>query len=198
MHPSAPPTLNVSLELPEGWIELPAPGGRGKGLLRRDPFEALARQLVSSGAVIKPLLRPTASYLERVASADPGALKVATLVRAPSREEHTFVTFAVFGGPLVAEAPLEEMATRRGDERESEHEVEPVDLPWGRAARATYTRDRMDGGEGRPFVQYWVAPSGHDHVIIVLGDIDAPDGAPVDAYLSDIDSLVRTLTISTR
>ncbi len=198
MQPSGRPELTVSFDLPTGWVELPAPGERGKGLLRRDPFEALARQLVSSGSVIKPLLHATAAYLERVASADPGALKVATLVRAPSRKEHTFVTFAVFGGPPVGEAPLEEMAARRGDGRESDHHVESVDLPWGRAARATYTRERMGGGEPRPFVQYWVAPYGHDHVVIALGDIDAPHGDPVDAYLSDIELLVRTLTITAR
>lgn len=198
MQPSDRPPLAVSFDLPPGWVRLPSPGERGTGLLRRDPFEVLARRLVSSGAVIKPLVRSTAAYLERVANADPGALGVATLVRAPSREEHTFVTFAVFPGPPVGDAPLEELAARPGDGRESVHLVETVDLPWGRAARATYTRARMGGGEPRPFVQYWVAPEGHDRVVIALGDVDAPAGAPVEQLLSDIDSLVRTLTIRPR
>lgn len=186
--------LAVSFDLPPGWVELPSPSQRGRGLLRRSPYESLARRLVSSGAVIKPLVGATARYLERVAAADPTALAVATLVQAPSREEHTFITFVVFPGPPAGVTPLEELAARRGDGSESEHQVRAVDLPWGRAARATYTRSFPDGGE-QPFVQYWVEAEGLDQVVITLGDIEAPPGASIDAYISDIDGLTRTLMV---
>ncbi|HUZ19627.1 MAG TPA: hypothetical protein VMU75_03535 [Acidimicrobiales bacterium] len=187
--------LTVSFDLPAGWVDLPLTGGVRKGLLRRSAYEVRAHELVSSGAVIRPLRAATARYLQRVASGAPDALGIATLVQAPSREEHTFVTFAVFRGPRVDAEPLEEMASRRADDRESEHIVEPAELPWGRALKAAYTRPGLQGDGNRPFVQYWVEPTGLDTVVIALGDIDAPDGADVEKFLSDIDHLARTVTV---
>ncbi len=199
MQPSGKSDIAVSFDLPPGWIELPTPGPRPGGLLRRNPYEALARRLASTGAIINQLVRATAAYLERVAAADPGALGIATYVEARNREEHTFATFAVLPGPAAGGSPLEELASRRADPRESDHTVEPVDLPWGKASRASYTRPRLQGeGEPRPFVQYWAAPEGQDQLLILLGDVDAPTGAPVEAFISDIDRLARTLTISRR
>lgn len=184
----------MQLTLPPGWIELPRPGRPANGLLRRNPYRVLARQLVASGAVLKPLAAATAVYLERVAAADTALLGLAAYVRAPSRDEHALVTFAVFPGPPVGEAPLEDLAARRGDRRESEHSVEKLQLPWGSAARATYARARSDGGEPRPFVQYWVEPTGRDRLVVAVGDVDVTDPRSVDAHISDIDTLARTLT----
>jgi hypothetical protein len=198
VQPTGENVLSVSFQLPRGWIELPPPGQKPGGLLRRNPYEVLARQLVGAGAVIKPLTNATAAYLERVAAADPGVLGIASYVQALNREEHTFVTFAVFQGPRIGSADIEELAARRNDSREGEHSVEQVDLPWGRAARASFTRTRTRGGEPRPFVQYWVEASDLDHLIIVTGDVDAPAGSTVDHLISDIDSLARTLAISPR
>jgi hypothetical protein len=188
----------VSFRLPAGWIELPPPGGRPTGLLRRSPYEKLARQLVSSGAVIKPLTSATAAYLEQVASADPGVVGIATYVRALSREEHTFATFAVFPGPRSGARPLEDLAAGRGDQKESDHVVENVDLPWGRAARASFTREQNPGDEPQPFVQYWVEAANLGELVILNGDVDVPAGAAVDPLVSDIDALARTLTIRHR
>ena len=185
----------MELDLPPGWIELPPPGRPARGLLRRNPYHVLAGRLVSSGAVIKPLAGATAAYLERVAGAETGLLSLATYVRAPSREDHTFVTFAVFLGPRAGGSPLEELAARKGDPRESDHQVERLDLPWGAAARAAYTRTRPNGGEPRPFVQYWVEPAGWDRVVIAVGDVDATDPRSVDAHISEIDTLARTLQL---
>lgn len=196
MEPTGEKPLTVSFQLPPGWVELPPPGQKPSGLLRRNPYQVLARQLVSSGAVIKPLTTPVAAYLERVASADPGVLGVASYVQALNREEHTFVTFAAFHGPRVGSADIQELAGRQNDPREGEHAVDRVVLPWGRGARASFTRARMHGGDPRPFVQYWVEPDGQDQLIIVTGDIDAPQGAPVDHLISDIDTLTRTLAIN--
>lgn len=184
--------------MPPGWVELPSPGQKPAGLLRRNPYEVLARRLAASGAVIKPLIGATTAYLERVASADPGVLGIATYIQALNREEHTFVTFAVFQGPAVGSADIEDLANRRNDPREGEHTVDTVELPWGRAARASFSRARMQGGEPRPFVQYWAEPTGLDHLIILTGDIDAPTGAAVEGLISDIDTLARTMTISPR
>jgi hypothetical protein len=196
-------TLAVRFDLPRGWVELPAPGQRPQGLLRRSPYELLARRLVANGSVTRTMTEPTAAYLERVASADPGVIGIATYIEVPSRNRHTFVTFAVFPGPkpdLDGDADgevLAELAARPGDDRESPRVVEPAELPWGRAARATYTRDRPGGwGDPRPFVQYWVQPHGIDHLVILLGDVDAPPDEPTDAHISDIDSLARTLWLS--
>ncbi len=187
---------SVAFKLPAGWVELPSPSDRPAGLLRRNPYETIARRLVASGAVIKPLTAATAAYLERIATADPGVLAIATFVRALNREEHTFVTVAVFPGPRVGSAPLSELAARRADGRESEHQVEMVELPWGRAARASFTRSRLQGGEPRPFLQYWVEASGLDDMVVITGDVDAPTGAAPEPLISDIDALIRTLTIS--
>ena len=190
-----PADLAVQLTLPTGWIELPPPGRAANGLLRRNPYRVLARQLVASGAVLKPLAAATAAYLERVAAADTALLALATFVRAPSRDEHTFVTFAVFPGPPAGDATLEDLAARKGDPRESDHAVEKVQLPWGPAARATYTRARSDGGEPKPFVQYWIDPTGADRLVVAVGDVDVTDPRSVDAHISDIDALARTLTL---
>lgn len=197
MRPSGESELTVSFDLPPGWVRVPA-NGRPGGLLRRNPYESLARRLVASGAVTKALAPAIASHLERVASADPDVLGIATFVRATSREEHTIVTFAVFLGPRTPEEPLEELAARRGDPRESLHRVESRELPAGPAARAAYSRPRLQGGEARPFVQYWVAPAAYNQLVIALGDIDAPAGAPVEAFVSDIDKLAESLTIKRR
>lgn len=199
MQASGKSDIAVAFDLPPGWIELPPPGDRPTGLLRRNPYEVLARRLASTGAVTKQLVRATTAYLERVATADPGVLGIATFVQAPNRDEPTFVTFAVFQGPAADGQSLEELASRRGDPLESEHTVEPVYLPWARAARASYTRPRLQGtAEPRPFVQYWAAPEGNDRIVILLGDVDAPAGTPVEGFISDIDRLARTLTISRR
>ena len=190
------PPLAVELDLPPGWLELPAPGERPQGLLRRSPYEKLARRLVSEGAVIKPLAGPTAAYLERVAAADPEVLGLAVFIEVPSREHHTFITFVVFPGLPAAGLDLEDLAARRGDSRESQHTVEAVDLAWASAARAAYTRPRADGPGEHPFVQYWLHPHRTGQLIIALGDVDAPPEAPVDAYISDIDRLVRTMRVT--
>jgi hypothetical protein len=183
------------LNLPPGWVLVPPPGGRPQGLLRRDPYERLARRLVSSGAVIKGMADPTAAYLSRVAVADPTALVRAAYIEVPGRHEHTFVTFGVFPGPPDG-AELMELAGRRGDSRESERTVEAVRLPWAWGARAYYTRNRSAGGyDPRPIVQYWLRPDGLGRLLMALGDIDAPPEAPLDARISEIDQLTRTMKV---
>ena len=59
-------SIGVVLSLPDGWVELPPVGTRG-GMLRRDPYEQIARRLIAGGAVVPALLRSTRNYLERVA-----------------------------------------------------------------------------------------------------------------------------------
>ena len=77
--------LRVTLTLPPGWVALPPSDAPSKGLLRRDPLEVLAREIVSSGAVVPALLGPTRDHLLRMAQADPNALGVATYIAAPTR-----------------------------------------------------------------------------------------------------------------
>ena len=46
MRPSGESELTVSFDLPPGWVRVPA-NGRPGGLLRRNPYESLARRLVA-------------------------------------------------------------------------------------------------------------------------------------------------------
>jgi hypothetical protein len=196
--------LTAEFDLPVGWVRLPPPDARPKGMLRRDPFELLARQLVTGGAVIETMTEAAAQYIRRIASADPAALAVASLIQVPSREDHTFVNFAVFAASPAPIGPdgdraverMRELAGRKGSESESHHRVEPVELPWGRGARSTWTRPRRGEPGVREFIGFWVIPNGIGSLITMLGDISAGATADPGRIVDDIDGLARSIRIS--
>jgi len=200
-----PRTVQVAFTLPSGWVQLPEPGAKPKGLLRRDPFEALAREIVASGAVIAPLVNPTRDYLRRMAEADPGALGVVCHIAAPSRTENTFANVIVVGPVRVPERPgggidwdeVTDLAARPGPE-DSTHAAEQVQLPWGSGVKARWTRKR--GAENlanaKHVVAYWVVADDLGALITVQGDVSTDRPPELEQILSDIDAIAVSLKVS--
>ena len=197
--------MRVALSLPAGWVRLPEPGARPKGLLRRDPFEVLAREFVSSGGVIAPLVQPTRDYLRRMAEADPGALGVACHIAAPNRTENTFANVVVIGPVRVPQLPgggvdwdeVTSLAARPAP-GDSPHATERAELPWGSAVKATWTRSRSaeNLANVKHVVAYWVVSEALGAVITVQGDVSADRPGDLEQALSDIDAIAVSVEVS--
>lgn len=203
--PAGPTTLQAAFTLPAGWVRLPAADARPKGLLRRDPFEVLAREIVGSGAVIPDLLEPTRDYLRHMAQLDPEALGVACHIAAPSRTENTFANVVVVGPASVPHQSdgevdwdeLTRLAASPGPHDEA-RATERVQLPWGPAVKATWTRSRGADNLRNPkqVVGYWVIADTLGALITVQGDVSADASGEVGRILSDIDAIAVSVQVS--
>jgi hypothetical protein len=197
--------LHVEFTLPSGWVRLPEPGAKPKGLLRRDPFEALARDIVSSGAVIAPLVDPTRDYLRQMAHADPDALGVACHIAAPNRTENTFANVVIVGPVRVPQGPggdvdwdeVTSLAARPAP-GDSPHSTAQVQLPWGGAVKAAWTRSR--GAENlvnaKHVVAYWAVSDDLGTMVTVQGDVSTDRPGDLEQALSDIDAIAVSVQLS--
>jgi hypothetical protein len=198
-------SLQVTFTLPGGWVRLPEPGAKPKGLLRRDPFEVLARDIVASGAVIAPLVNPTRDYLRQMARADPDALGVACHIAAPSRTENTFANVVIVGPVRVPQGPDGDVdwdevdglaaTAARGD---SPHSTARVQLPWGRAVKGTWTRTRSaeNLANVKHVVAYWAVSDDLGTMITVQGDVSTDRPGDLEQVLSDIDAIAVSVQLS--
>lgn len=197
----------VTLTLPWGWVDVPPPNAPRRGLLKRDPFEVLAREFVASGAVIRPLLRPTRDYLHRIAQADPNPLRLAAHIAAPTRTDTTFANVLVLGPVLVprlggGDVDWDEISRRAALPAASRAGgkacgVERVSVPWGAAVKVSWTPNRGTEGPAPTTraVGYWVLPNHLASLIVIHGDVSAGSTDESCRLLSEIDAMVMSMTV---
>lgn len=190
------PRPKVLLHLPAGWFEVPPAGSPRKGLLRMDPYESVARRIVSSGAVAGPLVLRVRDYLRMVASADPSLLAQACRVEAPSADRVRIANIFVLGPVTVDRRPdgspdLEQMAAGAARVRPEDPAsvVERQDLPWGPALRSEYR-----SGEAR-HVGWWAWSDRLGAALVVQGGVTEDSGIGSADLWAEIAAMASTLEV---
>ena len=149
--------LRVEVQPAPGWVRIPhdpRPQGR---FLKYDPCARVAQQLIRAGQVNKLMLRSTTEFLRRMSLDNLTNLWLGTFIEAPSPEAMLISTMVVLPPvktpmlPDKDEVDYEELRRRAATKKvqgESDHDVQLVELPWGRGFRslvASAPRSRSDG-----------------------------------------------------
>jgi hypothetical protein len=191
MGPPPPHPVRVGLELPAGWVELPAPGRR-RGVFRRDPFAALAQQLIDSGAVVPALARSTRNYLERVAPTGERHVAGAALVRATNADDAVLASYGVFCARSDSGvAPVGEGLTAWLSKRTADlGELSPVELRLGPAVRREFTGAPSSYGPSL-VVQHWVHLPEQELMVLLTGE------SADHSLVSDFDAIAAGVALET-
>jgi len=188
-------SIGVVLSLPDGWVELPPVGSRG-GMLRRDPYEQIARRLIAGGAVVPALLRSTRNYLERVAPREQAQIAGAAIVAASTADDAVLAAYAVFvrtrepGTPAGVEG-LSQWVARPGPADSGPRVVRTVDLPVGPAVRGQWHQGL--GDQAREVVQHWVDLEDRGIILLLTGYADSDTQR--DRLVADFDAIAAGLRL---
>ena len=197
--------LRVEVQLAPGWVRIPhdpRPQGR---FLKSDPCARVAHQLIRAGQVNKLMLRSTTEYLRRMSLDNLTNLWLGTFIEAPSPEAMLIATMVVLPPvetpmlPNKAEVDYEELRRRAATKKiegESDHDVQPVELPWGRGSivsRRAHGHDPTD--EATTSIEYVVKGPATPSTICVLGQVPATAGDRTERLMDDIAGMVSTITV---
>jgi hypothetical protein len=198
--------LRVEVQPAPGWVRIPhdpRPQGR---FLKYDPCARVAQQLIRAGQVNKLMLRSTTEFLRRMSLDNLTNLWLGTFIEAPSPAAMLISTMVVLPPvetpilPDKDEVDYDELRRRAATKKvqgESDHEVELVELPWGRGYRARSRRppghDPTD--EATTSVEYQVKSPATPSTICVLGQVPATAGGRTERLIDDIARMVSTITV---
>ena len=200
--------LRVEVQPASGSVRIPhdpRPQGR---FLKYDPSARVAQQLIRAGQVNKLMLRSTTEFLRRMALDNMTNLWQGTFIEAPSPEAMLISTMVVLPPvetPMVPDGQGEvdygKLRRQRGTKKiqgESDHQVQLVELPWGRGYRSLSQRphghDPTD--KATTTIEYLVKAPATPSTICVLGQVPTTAGARTERLIDDIAGMVTTIAVS--
>ncbi|MGI8751171.1 MAG: hypothetical protein ACR2MN_02460 [Acidimicrobiales bacterium] len=189
----------ATLDLPDGWVEVPAGHQRQPLLPSRDPYFRAAKQLVDMGSIPTDMIKRTQLYLSHACSTGQTGLAAAGRVRATTPADSILETCWVAGPNRSTWDSVEGMARFATEQTPG---AMSATEPWlvvpavlGSTVRFRRHQEDDDGWVDE-VVTYWVWLTEASQALSVAGIYHGQPGKHWDRFLADVDSMVATVRLS--